>query len=265
MFKRIKNNLHFLYYKYLVKTNPLIKKQRKNPLSIPIIIINFNQLFYLQKLVDFLLKRGFENIVIIDNKSTYLPLLEYYNDIKTKVRIKKMDKNYGHSILYLAAHDIKEFTKGYYVITDPDILPNENLPINFMDVLIEKLEKYFNSVTKVGFALKIDDIPDFFPLKQQVVNWENKFWENEVEENVFLNVLDTTFALYKPRYPYNFYNLPFLPALRIGSNYTATHGGWYKNPKKMTEEEIYYQRTAKSSSSWNFDKDNQNTGKIKYD
>ena len=261
---RILNHVNYLHYQYLIKVNKLIKSQRKNPLSIPIIIINFNQLFYLKQLVDFLINRGFENIIIIDNLSTYPPLLEYYKTIKLKVKVKFMDENYGHNIMYHNYDAIKDYTKGYFVITDPDILPNKNLPINFMKNMIDKLDKYFNKITKVGFALQINDIPKYFPLRDEVINWENKFWLNEVEKECYINVLDTTFALYKPQYPFKFYNQTFLPAIRLSGPYTAKHGGWYKDLNNLTEEEKYYQETSNASSSWNFDEIGNKIGAIDY-
>jgi len=262
--QKIKSIYHYIYYQYLVRTNTLIRQQRKQPFTIPIIIISFNQLFYLKKLIDFLLERGFKNIVIIDNQSTYPPLLEYFKTLPATVIVKRLDKNYGHNIMYQHHKAIEEFTKGYFVITDPDIVPNANLPENFMEFMINKLDQYFNEVTKVGFALKIDDIPEHFPFKNKVIGWESRFWENEMDEKCYLNILDTTFALYKPNYPLKFYNLPFLPAIRIAGDFTAVHGGWYKDPLNLTEEETYYQKTTSISSSWNFDTDAQGTGQIKY-
>ncbi|RRT92659.1 hypothetical protein [Empedobacter falsenii] len=262
--QRIKNSLHLLFYKYLTIANPLIKSQRKNPLTIPVLIINFNQLFYLKQLVEFLLERGFQNIIIIDNKSSYKPLLDYYSEIEGQVVIKVMKENYGHNVLYLARKEINEYTKGYFIITDPDIIPNENLPHDFLNKMIEYLEKYFNKISKVGFALRINDIPDYFSLKDKVLNWEKKFWDNKIENNCYLSIIDTTFALYKPNYPYYFYNISFLPGLRVAGDFIAKHGGWYKDPNNLTQEELFYQKTANSSSSWNFDKDNKVLGNINY-
>ena len=54
MIQRLKNYCKYLFYKYSVLTNSLLKNQRKNPLSIPVIIINFNQLHYLEELISFL-------------------------------------------------------------------------------------------------------------------------------------------------------------------------------------------------------------------
>lgn len=264
MLKKIENHLQFLHYKYLIKTNSLIKKQRNNPLSIPIIIINFNQLFYLKQLVNFLLIRGFENIIIIDNKSTYPPLLEYYKEMQDQVEVEFMTENYGHKVFFENKELHKKYGKGYYVLTDADIVPNEKLPIDFMKTMIKFLDKYFKSINKVGFALRIDDIPDNFPFKNKVLEWEKKFWKNQVEKDVYKTELDTTFALYKPMYPCNFSNIEYINGIRLAGDYICKHGGWYRNPSNMTKEEIFYQKTANSSSSWNFDKNNTLKGEINY-
>ncbi|MFV0183317.1 glycosyltransferase family 2 protein [Empedobacter falsenii] len=242
----------------------MIKDQRKNPLLIPIIIINFNQLYYLKQLVSFLCNRGFQNIIILDNQSTYKPLLDYYKEIENSVTIEKMDYNGGHDIFFTNKELQRKYAKGYYVLTDPDIVPNENLPENFMKDLIEKLDFYFKRVTKVGFALKIDDVPDYFPFKEKVLKWEAKYWNHQVENDCFLNYIDTTFALYKPMYPMFFTNIDFYSGIRMGGNYIAKHGGWYKNPHNLSEEEVFYQKNANSSSSWNFDENKNSMGIISY-
>lgn len=251
MFRRVKNYIHFLYYQYLIRTNSLIKTQRKNPFSIPIIIINFNQLFYLRQLIDFLLKRGFENIVIIDNKSTYPPLLAYYKQIEDQVNVEFMKENAGHMVFFENKDLQKKYGKGYFVLTDADIVPNENLPVDFMSVMLNYLERYFRAINKVGFALRIDDIPDYFPFKEKVLEWEEKYWKNKISDNLFKADIDTTFALYKPNYPTCFNNVNFYRGLRISDSFNSSHGGWYKNFDKLSDEDKFYQLTASTSSSWN--------------
>lgn len=264
MFNRIINYVNYLYYIFLINTNFLIRKQRQNPLSIPIIIINFNQLFYLNKLVEFLLNRKFENIVIIDNNSTYSPLLDYYKEIESKVTIEYMNVNLGHMAFFESEYLQSKYGNGYYVVTDADIVPNENLPLDFMRIMIKYLDKYYRAVNKIGFALKIDDIPNHFPLKEKVLLWEKRHWELELSKDVFKAETDTTFALYKPMYPKLFDNIFFLKGIRLGGEFTCKHGGWYKDPNNLTQEELFYQKTANSSSSWNFDKDNKVLGNINY-
>ena len=119
-----------------------------------------------------------------------------------------------------------------------------------MDLLIKYLDKYFRRITKVGFALKIDNLPDEYILKDKVIKWEKRFWEKEIEKDVYLNCIDTTFALYKPKYPLIFSNIKYLHALRIGGDYLAKHGGWYINSSNLTTEQEFYFKTVNSSSSW---------------
>lgn len=253
----LKKHLHTLLYQYTIRYNPLVLKQRKKPNSIPVIIINFNQLDNLKKLVDFLLVRKIENIVIIDNKSDYPPLLEYYQTIQTKVKVELMDNNEGHMVFFKNKRLQKEYGKGYYILTDADILPNPNLAFNFIKIMIQKMDKYHRQIVKVGLALDLDTIPNYYPLKERVINWEKKYWLNQLEKDVYFADIDTTFALYKPSYPNKFRvkQHHFYRAIRLAGNFTSKHMGWYLNPKELTEEQRHYMQTASGSNSWKFDKD----------
>lgn len=239
---------------FLVHFNPLIKSQQKYPPSIPIIIINFNQLFYLKKLVNFLVTRKFENIVIIDNNSTYLPLLDYYKTVPKNVTVEYMHKNFGHMVFFESAELQKKYGQGFYVVTDADIVPNDNLPEDFMNGMLDLLLKEFNEVTKVGFALDIENIPDYYVLKDKVIHWETQFWTRKYggRENSYLANIDTTFALYKPKYPTEFKNNYFVSAIRLANDFTSQHGGWLIDHQNLTEEQEYYKANASESSSWNF-------------
>ena len=252
-FKIFIYNLLFIQPKIWWKLNfdPLIRAQRKNPQLIPIIIINFNQLFYLKKLVNFLVKRKFENIIIIDNLSTYPPLLEYYKTLKG-VKVEYMDDNYGHKIFFENKELQEKYAKGFYVVTDADIVPNEDLPVDFMNTLLKILVKEFYKVTKAGFALKTDDIPLTYTFRDQVLDWESKFWVSKYHHSLecYYAKLDTTFALYKPKYPRWLNGIDFLRGIRIAGDFTATHGGWYIDPNNLTEEQKFYQQTSSSASSW---------------
>lgn len=53
---------------------------------VPIFINSRDRLGVLKKLIDWLLDAGYRNLIILDNNSTYPPLLEYYNNIE---RMKK--------------------------------------------------------------------------------------------------------------------------------------------------------------------------------
>ena len=69
-----------LFLKWFI---PEIKKRffgvkKINYKDIPIIINNYNRLEMLTKLIHSLESKGYHNLYIIDNQSTYPPLLEYY-------------------------------------------------------------------------------------------------------------------------------------------------------------------------------------------
>ena len=250
-FKIFIYNLLFIQPKIWWKLNfdPLIRAQRKNPQLIPIIIINFNQLFYLKKLVNFLVKRKFENIIIIDNLSTYPPLLEYYKTLKG-VKVEYMDENYGHMVFFKNKELQEKYGKGFYVVTDADIVPNEDLPVDFMKQMILHLIKNWEEITKVGFALKIDDIPETNKAKDKVLAWEERFWRKDISKNIYDANIDTTFAIYKPGYRAIGTHLSFLRAHRFGGVFSAIHGGWYINQENMSEEQKYYKQNSNSSASW---------------
>jgi hypothetical protein len=247
---RITNYYWSIQYKVDPLLNKLLKRQRQNPLSIPIIIINFNQLFFLRQLVDFLLQRNFEQIVILDNNSDYPPLLSYYNEIKDNVIIERMEHNYGHTVFFQHEWLQKKYGQGYYVITDADIVPCKDMPEDFMNTLIGLLDKYHSRVTKVGLALNIEDIPTHYNLKAKVLEWESQFWKKRVEEELFDAPVDTTFAIYKPGYPKKYDNIDFIIGYRLGGKYTARHGGWYLDSDHPSEEYLHYQKSANASHSW---------------
>jgi len=210
--------------------------------KIPIIINNRNRLTYLLELIKWLEQNGYINIFIIDNDSTYPPLLEYYS--KTKYKIFKLNENIGHLALWKSGI-ISQFEQDYYVYTDSDIVPIAECPDDVLEFFMLLLRKY-KGIEKVGFGLKIDDLPDHYTEKQKVITWEKKFWEKEVEKDVFDAAIDTTFALYRP---YTNGAKWVQNAYRTGGKYVARHLPWYENSLAQTEEQMYYKNTVKFGAS----------------
>ena len=262
--RKFVKNLEKSKLKTIKNPSNLIKNQIFKPNSIPVIIINFNQLFYLVQLIDFLLLKKTENIIIVDNCSTYLPLLNYYKKISNNknITIEIQNENLGHLVFWRNRALYKKYSDGFFVITDADIVPNINLYDDYLKIMLDILIKN-HQFTKVGFALNIDNIPEYYTLKQKVLNWESQYWNLEIEKNCYNADIDTTFALYWPNvdrivkntHPY------FFKAIRMGGDFTALHGGWYLNNENMTDEQLFYLNTSNSSNSWKMD----TNGKIKGD
>jgi GT2 family glycosyltransferase len=175
---------HKLAHIYIYLFNGAYRAQRRDPLTIPVIIINFNQLFYLKQLLSFLKERKFKNIVIIDNNSSFQPLLDYYEEIKSEITLYQMDDNYGHMVFFENPSLYAKYAKAYYIVTDADIVPNDHTPQNFVQMFMRWIDEDLYA-RKVGFALKLSDIPDYYPLKEKVLNWEKKFWNHQLDKNVF--------------------------------------------------------------------------------
>ncbi|WP_158648398.1 glycosyltransferase family 2 protein [Candidatus Symbiothrix dinenymphae] len=212
--------------------------------QIPIYIISYNRLSYVQSLVGFLEKRGFTNIHIVDNQSTYPPLLEYLNQSKHTVHF--MDKNYGHKVFWKSGKFNDVIETQYYVVTDADILPTDDVPDDFMKLFLRLLCEY-PVAAKVGFALKIDDVTKY----DGVITYERQFWKNRLENHPDLELydaqLDTTFALYRPSDKAT--KRDFYRAIRVAGDYVARHTPWYVMPTDYTDEDRYYVSTANKSSS----------------
>lgn len=214
--------------------------------NIPIFIISFNNLSYVKQIITSLEKFDLTNIHIVDNNSDYPPLLDFLKQTKYQVHMMKI--NWGHKVIW-DSHCFDEIIyNSPYVVSDPDIELSSNLPLNFMEILLNILNQ-FDLVTKIGFALKIDDLADFLN-SNKVKTWESQFWQYRIPDNkyeLYKADVDTTFALYRPG---NLSENNFYTAIRIAGEFSARHLPWYMR----SEEQDYYEKTSSSkSASWSKD------------
>ena|ERR1044072_3227377 len=195
-------------------------------LDIPIILNNFNRLTTTKKLADDLTKLGYTNIHILDNDSTYPPLLEWYNNCPYQVTL--LGKNYGQLAVYNSDY-INKF-EGWVVYSDSDIELNENCPQGFIETMIQGAEKY-NRI-KAGLALRLDDLP-----RTRYGIWvkqhEQRFWSKEIEPNIYDAEVDTTFSIIKVGQCFTY------QALRFAGDLTARHIPWYLDYENLSPEELH--------------------------
>jgi hypothetical protein len=207
-----------------------------NVTEIPIIINNFNRLSYLQSLIDRLERANLTNIVILDNDSTYPPLLDFYRT--TSHRVIPLGRNIGHLALWESGW-FRSLCRSFFVYTDSDVVPIDSCPDDFLHHFLSLLVAN-PDVEKVGFSLAIDDLPDCYDLKPNVLEWESRFWTRPRSPGLFEATIDTTFALYRPWS----WASDSSPALRTGYPYVAQHLPWYENSEDPGEEVLFYKRTA---------------------
>lgn len=213
--------------------------------KIPIIINNYNRVTTLKILISDLETRGYYNIHIIDNNSSYPPLLEYYDTCNHKVH--RLKKNIGFKALWKSGLWYN-FIRGYYCYTDSDLSLDPACPDDFLEVFYKLLNKY-PEVFKVGFSLKIDDLPDHYDRKNEVIDWESRFYKKEKEKNVFIAPIDTTFALYRP-FARRGKRDGSDEILRVGQPYQCFHLPWYVNSSAPSKEELYYLNSVKKVTHW---------------
>jgi hypothetical protein len=225
--------------------------------NIPIIVINFNNLYFIKNFINQLEK--YKNpIIILDNNSNFEELLKYYDEIKEKlgdrIEIHRLDKNYGHNVYLQLADKLPDV----YILSDPDLELNKNMPENFAEILYNLSNKY--KVYKVGSALNIEDKDKFIKCENythgiNIYDWEKQFWKKKIKVYPFVDIeyelykapLDTTFSLINNKYKtFDKYN-----GIRIAGNFTARHLPWYENYIKnnISKEEIEYWKKNNISSS----------------
>lgn len=214
----------------------------ENVKNIPIVILNRDRLEPLKKLVNILHKKEYYNIIIIDNLSTYPPLLEYYKEKNLNVFVNNGIVVNDNSTLYRFAIEAKipyfmDIVKDWYVYTDSDVVPIDNIPDNFIEDMIEVCKKY--NKHKVGLGLKIDDLPENNPFTKQVLDCEQTYWVSKINDEkypLYYAPIDTTFAVYQP----NSHALWSSDSIRMGDKYIATHEPWYYDINNLPEDELYY-------------------------
>ncbi len=214
--------------------------------EIPIIINNFNRLEYLKILLDGLEKRNYTNIYILDNQSTYPPLLDFYK--ATKHHVIFLEKNYGFRALWKSKL-YKKFTGNYFVYTDSDLEIIDDCPENFLEIFRNKLTND-KMCSKVGFSLKIDDLPDHYNQKQTVIAWEKKFYSKpSLDKKYYKAPIDTTLALYRP-YSFKHIRSEHSKIYRAAAPFQVKHLPWYIDDNNLSEENQYYISTSNQQSTW---------------
>lgn len=201
-------------------------------MKIPIFIINRDRLTTLKGMIDYLSKESRVEIIVVDNGSTYEPLLDYYKTsaFTNKAKVMLMGKNYNYKVCW--EQDLVPKNDNY-IITDSDLIL-DNIPSNWLDKMLYGLFKY-PRINKIGFSLSLDNIPNSNPLKVDILSHELKFWNTRIDADFFLAPVDTTFAIYRAGYNYHFYE-----SFRMDKPYTAIHSPWLLTKEIMTDEDRYY-------------------------
>ncbi len=208
---------------------------------IPVIINNRNLLTWPKKMIEYI--SNFDmvgEIIILDNNSTYEPLLEWYNE--TDIRVVRTE-NLGHHAPWISGL-VNSLEVDYYVVTDPDL----DLSITPTDCLTKSMSilQKFPDYRKVGLTLDFHDVPIDSPYYDHIQSYEKSRQTESTEiEGCLINVLvDTTFAVYNVKDA-------FIGGVSL-ADYRSKHIPWYFTPEErdLDMEFKYYLDNASVSCSY---------------
>src|ERR1700678_4193012 len=106
--------------KIQIRTENNVGVQKTPAAQIPVYINNHNRLTTTKAMTEWLLKAGTKRIVILDNGSTYAPLLEWYEKLSEGVEVVKQS-NLGPWAFWESQRHTVQATP--YVVTDSDLVP----------------------------------------------------------------------------------------------------------------------------------------------
>ena len=216
--------------------------------DIPIVIICYNNYRYVENTLSQILrinKEYYKNIIILNNASTCEDTIGYLKKLGSGSGSSSGDgsggsdgvvsiiNNIGNFGPWIAADNnshIYNVLPNKFVLTDPDLKLNENIPSNFIDILATLSDKY--KTTKIGLALDITEHHKFYPTTEYMANlsiydWEKRFWIDRIEDADYVLYkadIDTTFCLINKD---NAANAAAYLQIRVAGNFTAKHIPWY--------------------------------------
>ncbi len=218
--------------------------------KIPCFLIARDRFTCLKNMVEYLVQIPELEVIILDNASTYLPLLGWYDT--NPCIVERLSGNYGNFVLWsspTAIHGLEkpDFWEKYnlegnqYILSDCDLdlsnVPRETL----LNTLQEGLRRYPWAV-KCGLGLRINDLPDT-ELSKEAIKWEANNW-TLMDDMYIKAAVDTTFCLCTGVGEQN----DFDRCIRTGNPFVARHIGWYYGPQNPPpEDEMWYLKNISKS------------------
>ena len=216
-------------------------------MNIPIIIVCYNNHRYVNNTLTQMKQINSEyyhNITILNNSSHCPDTIEFLKSVDVKVI---NNDNNGPWINHSTNAHIYNTLPDRFILTDPDLELNENMPSNFIEILAELSEKY--QTQKIGMALSIADFEKMYDNVYfngiNIYQWEKQFWTNKIEDasyELYSAPIDTTFCLINKNHDTNL-------SIRVAGNFTAKHLPWYKDNKIYNAYENYIANTKTTAIS----------------
>lgn len=220
----------------------------------PVFLTNWNNLETgFRQMVDWFLARDMK-ITVLDNKSSYPPLLEYYNEMAGKIDVVHVGKNAGTWAFWQEGFNTEENTRIPYITSDADCPPDSDCPLDLVEKMIAVLDALPNA-TKVSPGLRIDNLPDHYNRKKMAIECQTgvahspDWGKTQCEPfevagiKVCRSITDTTLTMWRGgerkigRLSTNDWQDE---QYRMEYPYVLRHTPWYADSSKPTDESLYY-------------------------
>lgn len=197
----------------------------------PIFINAKDRVTYLRRMIDRLKAQGYHNLYVVDTGSSWPSMIAY--ELSCPARVFSCQPGASPQLALWSCGVLESSGHGRsaFVYTDCDILTD--CPDDWLAVLYSALDQH-PEFPKAGLGLRIDDIPDHYSRKREVIAWEGQFWNKPMGGGLFEADIDTTLALHRPGTQWS------MKAIRTGGDYQARHLPWYENSSQPSEEQTYY-------------------------
>lgn len=227
----------------------------------PLIVISFDRLETLRRSIDSYRRLEDARIVIHDTGSTFPPLLAYLAELQRTGEAEVLlnrppiaSADDLASVRDTVDRMVRAFEATHYVVTDPDIELDPACPPDLLDFYAHLLSTVPDAHV-VGPMLRIDDLPQHYPLRRRVIARQSTlFWckatsrirWRDAPVEFQRSVIDTTFGMYRSSRPF----ARMTEGLRTYEPYWARHLDWYVDPENLLADQEWYLRTCSSASHW---------------
>ena len=227
-------------------------------MKIPIVIICYNNYKYVDNMIKKIIKINPElknDIIVMDNNSEEISTKKYLDKNILDIVIVFNTKNNGPWVDINRNWYLYDILPDKFVLTDPDLELNDNLPVDFLDILSNLQEKY--DCSKIGFALEVKDKENMYDDyeyfdRKSIWEWETlHFWNNDnripdPDYEMYKGGIDTTFGLIsKDKLNSGNNNIN----IRVCENFTCRHLPFYVNDPLFTLYDRYAYKNKSSTFS----------------
>lgn len=208
--------------------------------DVPVYITSFNNIDRgLRQLLEWLRRAGQTSITLLDNQSSWPPLLEFFNSADMDgIQLVHVGANLGHEVFWKLGLHLQQ--TGPFIVTDPDCVPDDDCPLDLVRKMLEVSERH--APAKVGPALRIDDLPAHYAQRDHMRMCEVDYWLRKYAEGDCWNgAIDTTFSILQPHWErWPLASSGGVQHIRLDFPYVMQHLPWYEDSSNLSAEARYY-------------------------